>query len=316
MLIPPYYRSHAGYAALMDWHERAFSGLGIRWESMFLATHYGETYVAAAGDPDAPPVVLLHGVNTNAAVWRPQLAELSREFRVYAPDIVGFAGRSASARLPYRGDAYGRWAEDVLDALDVDAAHLVGSSAGGFFALKLAAFAPERVRTLALLNACGLAPYRFPYNLTRLPAVTALLNHLTPRYFASPEMARRLVRKTIAPQLPLDNERVEFSELILQHYRRYGPPGLLPAAELHRITAPVLLLYSENEMFTEPSRAIERAHQHIADLEAEIVSGAGHDMNIDRDSYVNARLTDFFTQGDEDLAAITTSAFAELEGIF
>lgn len=296
-MIPPYYRSAAGYDALMGWYERAFSRLNVRLEALCLPTQFGETHVIAAGDPEALPVFLLHGINTNAAVWRPQLAELSREFRVYAPDIVGFAGRSAFTRLPYRGNAYSQWALDVMDELGIESAHIVGSSAGGFFALKLASHVPERVLTVTLLNPCGLASFRFPYNLTLIPGVAALLNGLTPHFMASEKMARRLVGKGSAANLLLDEERVEFSHLILQHYRRYRPPGMVSAGELRRIEARVLLLFSANEAYTEPIRAIQRAKAHIRHLTARLIPGAGHDLNIDRAADVNRWLTTFFNAG-------------------
>ncbi len=291
--FPNYYISAAGYAALMDWYARALAGIRVPVETCRVPTRYGITHVIQSGPPDAPPVLLLHGINTSAMSWRPQIEGLAARFRVIAPDIVGFTGRSGSTRLVYRDDSYARWAVDVLDALDVPAAHVVGGSAGGHFALKLAAWSPERVLRLALLNPCGLANYRFPYGLTRIHGIPSLLNWLNHRVLASATLAKILVRKGVAPGLTLDADWVEFSYLILRHYRRHGPPGVLRADELRRIQSPTLLLVGEHEVFHHPRAIIQRAQRHLRAVTAEQVSAAGHDMHRDRAEWVNGRLTAF-----------------------
>jgi pimeloyl-ACP methyl ester carboxylesterase len=291
-----YYRSEDGRIALMGWYDRALAQLGVPYERLYVPTRFGMTHIIASGNPSAPPVLLLHGINTNAAVWRPQIESLSRYYRVYAPDIVGFAGMSAPTRLSYHNDSYARWAVDVLDGLETEQANVIGSSAGGHFALKLAVYAPERVRKLVLMNPCGLVRFRFPYTLTRIPGFPALVNILSP-YMASQELAQKLVRKGVAPHLPLDTERVEFSHLILKHYRRYGPPGVLRNWELRRMIAPTLLLFSQYEVFTDPATAIRYARRTLPNLiAAEIIPDAGHDMNKDQPALVDSRLLSFLGQ--------------------
>lgn len=291
--FPHYYVSAAGYAALMEWYDRALAAIRVPIETRLVPTRCGMTHVILSGSADAPPLLLLHGVNTSALSWRPQIEGLAARFRVIAPDIVGFTGRSGSARLPYCDDSYARWAVDVLDALDVSAAHVVGGSAGGHFALKLAAWSPERVRRLALLNPCGVAGYRFPYGITRVYGVAALLNWLNYRLLASPQLARTLVRKGVAPGLPLDADWVEFSYLVLRYYRRHAPPGLLRADELRRVRAATLLLVAEYEVFHQPAAIIRRARAYLDNVTVERVSAAGHDIQRDRAEWVNAQVTTF-----------------------
>jgi pimeloyl-ACP methyl ester carboxylesterase len=291
--FPDYYVSAAGYVALMDWYARALAAIRVPVNTCRVPTRYGITHVIQSGPPDAPPVLLLHGINTSAMSWRLQIEGLANNFRVIAPDIVGFTGRSGSTRLPYHDASYARWAVDVLDALDIPAAHVVGGSAGGHFALKLAAWSPERVLRLALLNPCGLAGYRFPYGVTRVHGVPALLNWLNYRVLASPRLARILVHKGVAPGLPLDPDWIEFSYLILRHYRRHAPPGILRADELRRIQSKTLLLVGEYEVFHRPNDIIRRARTHLASLTAERVSAAGHDMQRDRAVWINRRLAAF-----------------------
>jgi pimeloyl-ACP methyl ester carboxylesterase len=291
---PDYYVSSTGYRALMAWYERALGRITVPYESLYLPTRYGSTHVIAAGDRGAYPIFMLHGINTNAAVWRPQINFFSQSYRVYVPDVVGFVGKSAPIRLPY-DDSYGVWAVDVLNALGIEQTHVIGSSAGGHFVLKLAAYAPQRVRAIILMNPCGIAPYRFPFNLSDIPGSVTAFNWLNNNFCASPALARAMVRRGTAPSLPLDAERVEFSYLVLKYYRRHEPPGLLRDEELRRVITPSLLLLSEYEVFSEPIRVIQRVDSLLPNLiAAEIVANAGHDMNIDQPIVVNNRLIKFF----------------------
>ena len=103
------------------------------------------------GEPTAPPVVCLHGVNAHGRRFR-KLAEerLAAQFRVLAPDL--------------RGHGYSDWeppwtiathAHDVLETLDdahVARAVFVGHSFGGRLTVELAALAPDRIERAVLLD--------------------------------------------------------------------------------------------------------------------------------------------------------------------
>src|SRR5438105_14975174 len=103
------------------------------------------------GDPEAPAVVCLHGVNAHGRRWR-RLAEerLADRFRVLAPDL--------------RGHGFSEWeppwtipthVHDLLETLDgagVSRASFVGHSFGGRLILELAALDADRIRRAALLD--------------------------------------------------------------------------------------------------------------------------------------------------------------------
>lgn len=288
-----HYRSLAGYRDMMRWYEAMLRRLRAPHHAYTVQTRFGETHILDAGPPDAPPLVLLHGINTNALVWLPQIDGLSRDLRIIAPDVPGFAGRSDPARIPYGGGHYGRWLVDVLDALRLDSATLAGASAGGVFALELAINAPVRIDRLALLNPCGISRFRWPYWLSFLPGVVPLVNWGNAHLLASRPLARRFVRMGTAPNLPLDPYLVEKSYLLLRHYRRAGAPPPFSDAELRRVHTPTLLLLGEHEIFTDPARMAARARALIADLTVETIPGAGHDMGKDRPDWLNARLRAF-----------------------
>jgi len=108
--------------------------------------------VLAAGH--GAPLVYFHSYYERSA-WAPFLDLLARSFSVYAPAHPGVAGSTGVETLEDLLDltlAY----DELLGALGVDRAHLVGHSFGGMAAAELAAVFPARARSLTLVSPLGL----------------------------------------------------------------------------------------------------------------------------------------------------------------
>ncbi|HEX8033041.1 MAG TPA: hypothetical protein VF510_04305, partial [Ktedonobacterales bacterium] len=71
------FSSHAGYAAMQAWYAALLAKNQISYESHIVPTRFGDTHLLAAGPADAPPVILLHGMEGTALSWRYQLDALS-----------------------------------------------------------------------------------------------------------------------------------------------------------------------------------------------------------------------------------------------
>ena len=104
-----------------------------------------------AGPPDAPPVVLLHGLGATNASMLPVLADLADDHRVLAPDSPGF-GASAAPRAPYNPAWFAAWLEAFQRATRSRGAVLIGNSLGGRIALEAGLTHPASVRGLVLLT--------------------------------------------------------------------------------------------------------------------------------------------------------------------
>jgi pimeloyl-ACP methyl ester carboxylesterase len=101
-----------------------------------------------AGDPTAPPMVLLHALGRDGDDWHTVLPQLAGTYRVYAPDLRGhgrsdFAGRYSHELM--RDDVFG-----FLDVVAIDRCVLIGHSLGGTVAALVAEAAPHRLTRLIL----------------------------------------------------------------------------------------------------------------------------------------------------------------------
>ena len=95
-------------------------------------------------------VLLIQAFPLNHKMWEPQLASLSSEFRVLAPDIRGFGG--SQPPCPWTMEAMADELDEFLEKLGVAECAVVGVSMGGYIALSLCARYPRRVRQLVLSN--------------------------------------------------------------------------------------------------------------------------------------------------------------------
>jgi len=111
---------------------------------------------AQRGDA-GPAVVLIHGYGGDCDNWLFNLDALAAAARVYALDLPGH-GQSSKAIADGSIEALALAVLGFMDAVGIDAAHLVGHSLGGAVALAVAAAAPARVRALSLIAPAGLGP--------------------------------------------------------------------------------------------------------------------------------------------------------------
>ncbi|MEK6576067.1 MAG: alpha/beta fold hydrolase, partial [Nitrospirota bacterium] len=109
-----------------------------------LDTRFGPTHILITGPANAPPLVALHGIHASGPFGLEVLLPLTKNYRVYLPDIIGQPGRSAKTLIPPLGNNYAKWLADILDGLGLERAAFTGISFGGGILLDLAAYAPER----------------------------------------------------------------------------------------------------------------------------------------------------------------------------
>jgi len=116
--------------------------------------------VLSSGAVGNEAIVLVHGNLSAATYFEELMLSLSKDYRCIAPDLRGYG---ATEDLPIDATRGARdWSDDLaalLDALDVDSAHLLGWSAGAAAILQFALDRPARTRSLTLV--APVSPYGF-----------------------------------------------------------------------------------------------------------------------------------------------------------
>lgn len=122
-----------------------------------------QTFINEGGDKkSSETIIFLHGSGPGVSAesnWKEILPRFQEKFHVVAPDIYGFANTDHPEEYPKNG---AEWMKirvkqvlSLMDALEVEKAHLVGNSLGGVIALHLLMYAPERFDRVVLMGAGG-----------------------------------------------------------------------------------------------------------------------------------------------------------------
>ncbi|MFI9637199.1 alpha/beta hydrolase [Nocardia sp. NPDC051929] len=192
-------------------------------------------------------VVLLHGGGPGASGrsnYSRNIEALARRFRVIVPDMPGY-GRSTK-RID-QSDPFGDLAAAVgglLDALDIDSAHLIGNSYGGAAALRLAMDRPEKVRKLILMGPGGVGT-------TRALPTKGLQSLLS--YYGGDGPSRAKLAEFIREYLVHDAGGVT-EEIIDDRYRASLDPDVLADPPLRRPSGPSALRTLWRMDFTRDAR--------------------------------------------------------------
>jgi pimeloyl-ACP methyl ester carboxylesterase len=240
------------------------------------------------GPEEGPPVLLLHGFPETSLSWSavtPVLAEAG--LRTYAPDQLGY---SPGAR-PDEVGAYSlpnlvQVTADLMTALDVPVAHVVGHDWGANVAWALAAWHPDRVRTLTALSVPHPTAYTLAYRADPEQRERSAYIRLFWQAGKAEEVlladdARRLRRMLDAPDSGIPAEAVDV------YVARLSAPGALTAAlnwyramssdtRVDPVTVPTTYVWSDGDVAVGRTAAEACADQVTGDYRFVELPGISH----------------------------------------
>jgi pimeloyl-ACP methyl ester carboxylesterase len=118
---------------------------------------------------EGEPVILIHGFLYHTVMWKKNIDDLAKKFKVYAVDLWGWGYSERLKENEYSFDRYGKQIVGFMDALNIKKATLVGQSMGGGISVYVAAHYPERVDRLILVD-----PAVIPYPMTTIGKIYQL----------------------------------------------------------------------------------------------------------------------------------------------
>ncbi|KPM50922.1 alpha/beta hydrolase [Frankia sp. CcI49] len=268
-------------------------------------TALGEIAVAEAGD--GPVLVMLHGGGPGASGvsnYHQNLPALTDHFRVVLPDQPGFGG----SYRPTESDLAARSITAItavallqaLDALGVDRFHLLGNSLGGAAALALAQQHPDRVEKLVLMApGGGWLPFgptptegqkeMFRYYQGGGPSEKKMAAFIRTMVFDHRQFGEDVVRARY--EASLDESHIAFYHFYNAAFARRG--GMDPLwRDLHRITAPTLLLWGRDDR-TITLEGAQIMLKQIRDVQLHVFGRCGHWVQLERAREFERLVTDF-----------------------
>jgi pimeloyl-ACP methyl ester carboxylesterase len=145
-----------------------------QFEEWQISLHGRRVVYRVAGS--GPPVVLIHGMLNSSSHWQAVAQQLADRYTVIAPDLIGH-GDSAAPRGDYSLGAHAASIRDLLAAIGVERATIVGHSLGGGVAMQFFYQFPQRVERMVLVSSGGLGREVSPMLRTAaLPGMSLLLS--------------------------------------------------------------------------------------------------------------------------------------------
>ncbi len=161
-------------------------------------------------------LLLIHGMGGSSFSWRAVIPQLAKKYRVIAPDLLGH-GESDKPRGDYSLGAFAVWLRDLLDALDIPKATVVGHSLGGGVAMQFAHQHRDYCQRLVLISSGGLGnDVGRLLRLLSLPGAELVL----PVFASRPAVS---AANALRARMSSDREVTRFSETLHAHASLSNP---------------------------------------------------------------------------------------------
>lgn len=239
-------------------------------------------YYAAGRRGGGDPIVLVHGFPTSSHLWQPVVPLLPDGHRVVVVDLLGYgrSDRPAGRDVSIRGHA--ERMRQVLDALGIERACIVGHDIGGGIAQVMALRWPQRVSALVLVNAVAYDAWpqrevkmaRAMLPLTRHLPATFLLSVLRTdllRGYAEAERGAHAIERYVKPFASPEGRDAFFEHLLALDPR--DTAALAP--RLGDIVAPTAVVWGAHDPFL-PASIGERLARDIPGATLDVIAEGRH----------------------------------------
>jgi pimeloyl-ACP methyl ester carboxylesterase len=257
-----------------------------------------DLYYEVYGEGD--PLLLIMGLSLTSKSWFRTIPALSEQYKVIVFDNRG-VGQSGKPNTPYSIALMAEDARAVLDAADVESAHVYGISMGGMIAQRLALKYPERVKSLIL--GC---------------TTSGGQNHVQPEADVSMLMLSRASSTATPEEMAWATAPILYSHSFLENNRaivaediqaRIETP-ILPYAymlqlqaclahdtynEISQIKVPTLVIHGDEDRLVPYENGVTLADR-IPGAEFVSISGAGHIYVTEANDFINSKVLEFLNK--------------------
>jgi pimeloyl-ACP methyl ester carboxylesterase len=251
-----------------------------------------------SGSPDAPPLLLLHGVGANAMHWRFQFAGLSDRFRVIAWNAPGYMLSDNFMNEAPDGRDYADACVDFMDAAGVARCNVLANSFGSRIAQCVAWFHTDRIAGMVLTGtAIGQRDMTEPMREKLMAARRA-------------QMAEGGYGFGARAQALVGPDASEQTIALIQHVlRATNPEGFLRAVWFlasntytpdfaARLTMPMLLIQGESDVVTPLQSNAAVLARVLPHARMKVLSRTGHLPEVERWQVVNDLVLNFLNSAE------------------
>ncbi|MCW5258961.1 alpha/beta fold hydrolase [Verminephrobacter eiseniae] len=252
--------------------------------------------------PGQPPVLFIHGSGPGVSAWanwRLALPVIAQDRHVIAPDMVGFGYTDRPAGQAYTMDAWVQQVLDLMDALGVERADVVGNSFGGALSLALAIRAPQRVRRLVLMGSVGVsfpitpgldAVWGYEPSLDNMKRLLDIFAHS--RALVTDELAQLRYEASIRPGF-----QASFAAMFPAPRQRWVDAMASPEAAIRALPHETLIVHGREDKVIALQNSL-RLSEWIAHSQLHVFGHCGHWTQIEHADRFVRLVGDFLAEAD------------------
>jgi 2-hydroxymuconate-semialdehyde hydrolase len=248
------------------------------------------------------PVLFVHGSGPGVSAfanWRLVMPQISKTRRVIAPDMVGFGFTERPAGITYSMDGWVQQALDLLDALGIAQADVVGNSFGGALSLALACRHPQRVRRLVLMGSVGV-PFPLTQGLDEVWGYTPSFENMRrimdwfafDRGLVNDELARLRYEASIRAGF-----QESFSAMFPAPRQRWVDAMCSAEAAIRALPHDTLVVHGRDDQVIPLSTSLTLA-QWIPKSQLHVFGQCGHWTQIEHTARFNQLISNFLDEAD------------------
>ncbi len=272
---------------------------------------------AEFGDPEKPPVLLLHGVPENLQAWYAVAPLLAEKYHVLALDWPGFGG-SEPLKSPqdYTSRRFAEVIVDFMDTLHIRQANLVATDIALLPSLLVGLEHPNRVSKLAVMD--GIPFPRPQYSSWELksfakkgsilgkalvswfPGVTARISYIKGFYRG------HSIPAEVRQEFSADGISKSNQEAFLSYFQNFRMGQEYFETRAHELQTPVLVVWGKYDRFISSKLGNEIAEK-LPNAKLEVIDKAGHYVHMDRPGELVQVVTKFLDEVPDEVARLVSN---------
>lgn len=245
------------------------------------------------GNPNNESIIFIHGFPFNQSIWESQVEYLKTEFRVITYDLRGH-GQSEIGTNELSIDVFADDLIGLMNHLKIEKAIVCGLSIGGYILLNAFGRFPDRFKAF-ILNDTKCEEDNINQKINRLNAIKSLQNNGIDAYatesltklFTKENLNNNLDKTAFIKNIILKTDVQTIENTLIALAKREST-----CVNLKNIKIPTLLIFGEEDTLT-PISLAHFMHQQILHSKLEIIKGAAHLPNLEKENDFNLALRSF-----------------------
>ncbi|WP_339918359.1 alpha/beta hydrolase [Yeosuana marina] len=258
------FKTEKGKNEILRLYDQKLNELNIEFEYIKIRTSFGETNIISTGKLSNPPILIIHGSNGCAPIALETYPNLSKNFRVYAIDVLAQPNKSAETRLSMKDDSYGQWLNEVIDSLKIENVTMTGFSFGGLIILKTLEFNESKIKEVYLSA---------PAYIVNGNPIKALFKIFIPiKRFIKTKKIKYV--ETFLAELFTDRDEFAIqylSKVFLNFKMDFTPVPIIDSKKAKSIKTPITIFAATNDILFPGHKMFKRAQKIFPTLKSPIL---------------------------------------------